>query len=103
MPKYDLGDVVRLARSLDKIVLSRRAEQDRLNMEYEMTDVQDCIATLAVEDFVGTEDYPNYSVDKYRIRYQLDHKQVHDNLFIKLFISSSGQLTLTLCSFHMDR
>ncbi|MFG7351594.1 MULTISPECIES: type II toxin-antitoxin system MqsR family toxin [Shewanella] len=103
MPQYDLATVKALVHNQRNIIMLGNSRRDRINLGYEMSDVQACINMLQEDGFHRTHEYGDHTVDSYKISYLLSGQEMADNLYIKFYIDREQQIVVKVLSFHMDR
>lgn len=102
-PKYDLDDVRAAASDEMNLELMYSAERDRLNLDYALGDVAQCIQSLHPDHYRKTDSYTGSRPDVfdcYVIRFWLESKNCEDELYVKLKLSPRGKVVIA--SFHLE-
>src|SRR5690606_30945327 len=101
-PEYSLNRVRELARS-QQVAYVGNTERDVANLSYSLSDVCDCLMSLAEDHFSQAIKYPDKPkwYDVYLVRYGA-YGHCIDDLYIKLSLDRDCIL-IHLHSFHQQR
>lgn len=92
-----------MAGATGKVTLSRTAQRDYVEMEYELADVHECIANLELSDYRGVKEYNGVEYDVYHPRHRGPSGH-HDELYVKLRTPTQTTVAqVAVTSFHLQR